>query len=211
MLKPRDIITIERPRALPVLFEDDSLLAIDKPAGLLTVATGSEKSETAFRKACAMVAIRPAVVHRLDRETSGVLLFAKSIDIRDRLQANWEEVEKTYLAIVDGRPPAGGIIENELFESKSLKVRTGHGPGAKRAVSRYRVLEFGKQSLVEVMIETGRKHQIRVHLAGLGFPIVGDPLYGGRPAMRMMLHAASLRFKHPGSDTPVTIASPVPF
>lgn len=203
-LKSGDTVTIEESRkpGLPVLYEDDAMIAVDKPAGLLTVATDNEKLATAFVTVSAMLGTRPAVVHRLDRETSGVLLFAKTHAVRDKLQANWDRVEKTYLAIVSGTPPKEGVIDNFLIEGKSLKVRVGNGPGAKRAVSRYRVLEAGKHSLVEVVIETGRKHQIRVHLAGLGHPIVGDPLYGGAPAKRMMLHAARLALPIPVIESP---------
>jgi 23S rRNA pseudouridine1911/1915/1917 synthase len=209
-LRPGDRVTVEhgRPAAsrLPVVYEDDALIAIDKPAGLLTVATADEKTDTAFARLRADLearkAGRPFVVHRLDRETSGLLLFARTAEVRDRLQANWPAVAKTYLAVTEGTPrPPDGVIDNFLTEGRSLRVRAGRpGPGAKRAVSRYRVVgEHGRYALVEVTLETGRKHQIRVHLAGLECPVVGDRVYGAAtdPARRLGLHAWRLAFDHP--------------
>jgi 23S rRNA pseudouridine1911/1915/1917 synthase len=215
-LHPGDRVSIGRKSALPVVYEDDAVIVIDKPAGLLTVATESEKQETAFMKLAAMLPVRPCVVHRLDRETSGLLLFAKLPVIRDALQAAWDSVEKTYLAVTEGVPkPREGRIDNFLLEGRSLKVRPCHEtePGAKRAESRYRVLKsHAKYSLVEVVIETGRKHQIRVHLAGLGCPIIGDKLYGAQtnPAERLGLHAHRLVLAHPLSGKRIEIESPLP-
>src|SRR5262249_11724068 len=137
---------------------------------------------------------RPFVVHRLDRETSGLLLFARSGPARDTLQANWDAVTKTYLAGVGGEPrPAEGGVANFLAEGRDLRVRPVRpgAPGAKRAVTRYRVVGGrGGVALVEVGLETGRKHQIRAHLAGLGCPVVGDRMYGAAtdPAGRLGLH-----------------------
>jgi 23S rRNA pseudouridine1911/1915/1917 synthase len=225
-LKPGDRVTILRegaaadPARLPVVFEDASLVVIDKPPGLLAVATDSEKLDTAFVRLRADLearrAGRPFVVHRLDRETSGLLLFAKSPGVRDRLQANWDAVTKTYLAVVEGAPaPDAGVVENYLTEGRDLRVRAGTRPGrdAKRAVSRYRVdVTRGRYSLVEVVIETGRKHQIRVHLAGLGCPVIGDTVYGARadPAGRLGLHAWRLGLAHPVTGERVELESPLP-
>jgi 23S rRNA pseudouridine1911/1915/1917 synthase len=221
VLEPGDRVTIDRQTAstrptLPIVYEDDSIVVVDKPAGLLTVATDAEKDDTAFRRLAAILPARPAVVHRLDRETSGLLLFAKSTAIRDRLQGDWDRVEKTYLAVVEGTPrPPAGRVDNFLTERKSLRVMASATPwpGAKRAVSRYRVLNFGPRfSLVEVVIETGRKHQIRVHLTGLGCPVVGDKAYGAatNPANRIGLHAHRLAFDQPVTDKRVEVESPLP-
>lgn len=226
-LRPGDRVTIDRDRSaardleragIAVLFEDDAVIVLDKPAGLLTVATEAEKIDTAFVWLRAHLearrAGRPFVVHRIDRETSGLLLFARSADIRDRLQANWDVVMKTYLAVVEGTPrPAEGVVENDLIEGRNLRVRAGRGPGAKRAVSRYRMVSCrGGYSLVEVGLETGRKHQIRVHLAGLGCPVVGDKVYGATtdPAGRLGLHAWRLAFDHPATGRRVELESPLP-
>ena len=206
-------------RGLPVVFEDAALVVIDKPAGLLAVATDAEKADTAFVRLrdqlAARRAGRPIVVHRLDRETSGLLLFAKSPEARDRLQAGWDAVEKTYLAVTVGTPrPAEGVVENDLLEGRNLRVRAVQpGGDAKRAVSRYRVRAArGRFALVEVRIETGRKHQIRVHLAGLGCPVAGDAAYGATadPAGRLGLHAWRLAFPHPASGERMEVEAPFP-
>jgi 23S rRNA pseudouridine1911/1915/1917 synthase len=222
-LRPGDRVTVDHGRAvvsrLPVVYEDDALLVIDKPAGLLTVATEGEKTDTAFARLKADLdarkAGRPFVVHRLDRDTSGLLLFARSAGVRDRLQANWPAVTKTYLAVTEGTPrPPEGVVENHLIEGHDLRVRTGRpGPDAKRAVSRYLVVgERGRYALVEVTLETGRKHQIRVHLAGLGCPVAGDEVYGAKtdPARRLALHAWRLAFDHPVTGRRIELESPLP-
>ena len=200
---------------LPVVYEDAAVVVIDKPAGLLTVATDAEKEDTAFVRATTQFG-RVFVVHRLDRDTSGLLLFAKSADGRDRLQAAWEAVEKTYLVVVDGLPrPAEGVVDNYLGETNNLRMRPvpADAPGAKRAVSRYRVLRAGRRyTLVEVVIITGRKHQIRVHMAGLGCPVIGDEAYRAKmnPVGRLGLHAHRLAFPHPAAGERVVCESPLP-
>ncbi|QEL13772.1 RluA family pseudouridine synthase [Limnoglobus roseus] len=206
--------------SLVIIHEDADLLAIDKPAGLLTVATDAEKQDTAFVRLSEQLqargAGRPFVLHRLDRGTSGLLLFARSAAVRDQLQSQWDGVEKTYLAVVEGAPPSPtGRVENYLREGKNLRVQARPTPddGAVRAVSRYRVVgRKGRYSLVEVSIETGRKHQIRVHLAGLGCPVVGDADYGAKvdPVRRLGLHAWRLAFDHPTSGQRLELESPLP-
>lgn len=205
---------------LPVVFRDEWIIVIDKPAGLLSVATETEKLDTAFVRLSAMLAVekqgRPQVVHRLDRETSGLLMFARSLEIRDELQANWDAVKKTYLAIVEGQLPAReGRIENYLVEGGDLRVRASNRPreDAKRAATRYRRLATRSNlTLVQVELETGRKHQIRVHLAGLGCPLVGDKLYGAttNPVGRLGLHAWRLSFEHPASAESLALEAPFP-
>jgi 23S rRNA pseudouridine1911/1915/1917 synthase len=226
-LRPGDRVSVLReapapsaPAGIPIVYEDAHLIVIDKPPGLLTVATEGEKYDTAFARLAdhlaAAKAGRPFVVHRLDRDTSGLLLFARSAGVRDELQANWDEVTKTYLAVVEGTPrPAEGVIENYLTEGRDLRVRASRHPSkdAKRAVSRYRVrASRGGWSLVEVTLETGRKHQIRVHMAGLGCPIAGDTVYGAttNPAKRLCLHAWRLAFDHPATGERVEVESPLP-
>ncbi len=228
-LTPGDRVTVGKPAvrdtslsaaSITVVHEDASVIVLDKPAGLLTVATDAEKADTAFARLSAHLdardAGRPFVVHRLDRDTSGLLLFARSAYTRDALQDGWQALTKTYLAVVQGRPPkADGRIENVLAEGKDLRVRVcaAGEPDAKRAVSEYRVLESnGRFSLVEVTLVTGRKHQIRVHMTALGCPIIGDPLYGraANPAGRLALHAARLEFPHPISGELIRCESPLP-
>ncbi len=201
---------------LVIVHEDADLIAIDKPAGLLTVATDAEKHDTAFVRLGEQRHTRPFVVHRLDRGTSGLLLFARSAAVRDQLQAAWDSVEKTYLAVVQGHPPsASGRVENYLREGKNLRMQAMAKPadGAVRAISRYRVVgRKGPYSLVEVAIETGRKHQIRVHLAGLGCPVIGDTDYGATadPVRRLGLHAWRLAFPHPTGGQRLELESELP-
>ena len=227
-LRPGDKVCVARAAPPPasdlagiaIVHEDAHLIVIDKPAGLLAVATETEKTDTAFVRLSAHLAARnagrPFVVHRLDRETSGLLLFARSAEVRDQLQQNWDAVTKTYLAVVEGTPtPAEGTIDNYLTEGRDLRVRASPhaGAGAKRAVSRYKLRETrGRYSLVEVELETGRKHQIRVHMAGLGCPVAGDAVYGAAtdPARRLCLHAWRLGFDHPFGGVRVEVESPLP-
>jgi len=228
-LRPGDRVTVGKPAVtdrslaaarVAVVHEDDAVIVLDKPAGLLTVATDDEKTDTAFARLAAHLAARdagrPFVVHRLDRDTSGLLLFARTAAARDALQAGWADVAKTYLAVVRGRPPeAEGRIENFLAEGRDLRVRpcAASAPEAKLAVTAYRLVKSsGRYSLVEVDLVTGRKHQIRVHLTGLGCPIIGDKVYGraGDPAGRLGLHATRLVFPHPVTGEEVRVASPLP-
>jgi len=226
-LAPADLVAIAAdgaaPRgepALTVCYEDDALVVIDKPAGLLSVATGAEKDDTAFTRLAALLERRktgrPFVVHRLDRGTSGLLLFARSPQVRDQLQAGWEGVAKTYLAVTEGVPrPAEGMVENHLLEGGNLRVRAAapDAPGAKWAVSRYRVLGLHDgRSLVAVELLTGRKHQIRIHLAGLGCSVVGDSDYGAKsdPVGRVCLHAWRMAFDHPVGGRRVEVEATTP-
>lgn len=220
LLAVADRVSLARERpstsSLVVIHEDAHLIAIDKPAGLLAVATDAEKEDTAFMRLAERLKARPFVVHRIDRGTSGLLLFARSAAVRDQLQAKWDGVEKTYLAVVEGVPPApSGVVENYLREGKNLRIQARSSPeeGYSRAVSRYRVVgRRGACSLVEVAIETGRKHQIRVHLAGLGCPVIGDEDYGAKtdPARRLGLHAWRLAFVHPVTGQRLELESPLP-
>jgi len=207
------IVATKPTASLTILYEDQHLIAIDKPQGLLSVATESEKIETAFARLAAQIQVRPFVVHRLDRETSGVLLFAKSSAIRDRLQADWDKLVKQYLAGVDVMPavPEFTSFEVRTYLREDANLRTTSFkqclPRTKLAVSKVRIL---RPDLLSVFIQTGRKHQIRVHLASIGCPILGDEVYGGRPAKRLMLHAHQLIFDHPVTQHRIEIVSPAP-
>ena len=195
--------------ALAILHEDKHLLVVDKPPGLLTMGTESEGTRTAYYKLTDYVRRgnpksrnRIFIVHRLDRETSGVLVFAKSQEVKEHLQAHWETTRKTYLAVVHGTPdPPVGTITSYLAENVAHQVFTTRNPDAgKLAKTNFKLLSSAKgYSLLEVDLLTGRKHQIRVHLADAGHPVVGDKKYGkkGEKAARLALHAWALEFQHP--------------
>lgn len=185
-----------------IIFEDDWLIAINKPAGLLSVASDTEKEKTAYRMLKEGREGQLFVVHRLDRDTSGVLLFAKDREIRDGLQENWEAEARSreYLAICQGVfEKKSGRCDTMLRETSTHLVYSSPHSG-KRAITNYEVIkDNGQYSLVRVWIETGRKNQIRVHLSELGHPVVGDKKYGakGNPLGRLGLHASILEIRHP--------------
>ena len=207
---------------LVVLYEDKDILVVDKPAGLLTVATEREKSRTAhslltdyIRKGCGRSQKRVFVVHRLDRETSGVLIFAKSEEAMLRLKAQWKQTEKKYLAVVRGTCEKNSeTITSYLAEDTAYNVySTTDTTKGRLSRTAYKVLRVTKGlSLLEVELLTGRKNQIRVHLAGIGHPIVGDTKYGSEDgsAPRMALHARWISFRHPFSGERLTFESEVP-
>ncbi|MCA1744506.1 MAG: RluA family pseudouridine synthase [Bacteroidales bacterium] len=198
-----------------IVFEDDDLIVIDKPAGLLTIATENEKSRTAYHALSAHVkSVHPAnkifIVHRLDRETSGLLLFAKNQHTQQVLQQNWEEIvtERTYVAIVEGLVPKdAGTITSYLHENKALVVYSDQNPkGGKKAITHYKVIRRSTtNSMLEVNLETGRKNQIRVHMQDLGHSIINDKKYGAttNPIGRLGLHAKRLAFTHPVTQKPM--------
>jgi RluA family pseudouridine synthase len=210
------------PRGLAILYEDRDILVVDKPPGLLTMATDSEKTRTAYfiltdyvRKGYSKSRNRIFIVHRLDREASGILVFAKSIEAKLRLQGQWNETEKKYLAVVHGRcEKKAETITSYLAENKAHVVyTTSDTTKGKLSQTAYKVLKETRDfTLLEVDLVTGRKHQIRVHLAAIGHPIVGDPKYGkeGRGRARLALHARSIAFKHPISGERLTFETKVP-
>ena len=207
---------------IEVLHEDDAVMVINKPSGLLTIATESEKRETAyyllnayFKERNPSRPDRIFIVHRLDRETSGLIVFAKNEAIKKKLQDEWENAEKKYYAVVEGLlKQREGKIESYLNETKAFKVYSdAMSDQTKHAVTRYKVLKADKtHALLEIMLDTGRKHQIRVHLSDLGCPIVGDKKYGAvtNPIRRIALHAYSLSFVHPVSKKKMQFSTPIP-
>jgi 23S rRNA pseudouridine1911/1915/1917 synthase len=199
---------------------DDAIVVVDKPSGLLSMGSEREKDRTAHRilnehlKALTKSQRQQAfIVHRLDRETSGLMIFARTEAIQATMQLGWKQVTKRYLAVVTGVPVhVDGTLKDNLAESKSLIVhRVAHG--GELAITHYRVIgRYGDKSLLELTLETGRKHQIRVQLALLGHPIVGDRKYGVRTdfAPRLALHSSELKFRHPISAAPMEFRSPLP-
>jgi 23S rRNA pseudouridine1911/1915/1917 synthase len=196
------------PAGLRLVYEDDELVVVDKPAGLLTIATERERERTtyAYLTARARSGTPPGrvfVVHRLDRLASGLIVFAKSAVTKRVLQAQFalHIVERTYLAVVEGRVTGAGTVRSRLVDDAPGRVRETLDSGRGRtAVTHWRVRRAGaRYALLEVHLETGRRHQIRVHLAGLGHPIAGDTEYGSRTDSlgRLALHAHVLGFDHP--------------
>jgi RluA family pseudouridine synthase len=210
------------PRGLKILYEDKDILVVDKPAGLLTVRTETDKTRTAHyiltdyvRKGCAKSRNRIFTVHRLDQWTSGVLVFAKSEEVKLLLQAQWKGTEKKYIAVVHGQlPQKEGIIASYLAEDKAFVVySTTDTTKGKLAQTAYKVLKETRQfSLLEITLLTGRKNQIRVHLADKGHPIVGDRKYGKTEDgyKRLALHSKSISFKHPATGQQMTFESRLP-
>ena len=203
------------PRELELVHEDDALLVVVKPAGLLTIATDRERERTAYRLLWSYLAPtreRPFIVHRLDRETSGLLVVAKSEPVKRALQAQFEarSAERIYEALVHGGPPRDqGTLASRLVQDRGLRVRSA--AAGREAITHYRVLARGHdRSRVELRLGTGRRHQIRVQLAEAGCPIVGDTAHGGRRAGRLCLHATRLGFVHPVTHQPVAFDSAPP-
>lgn len=211
-----------QPRGLTILHEDRDLVVVDKSAGLLTIATDDERTRTAYhlmtdyvRKGCGKSRERIFIVHRLDRETSGVLVFARNEEAKRTLQANWDKTEKIYLAVVHGKMAGKeGTITSYLAENAAFRVYSTNNP-AKGLLSHtaYKVIqETQRYALLEVRLLTGRKNQIRVHLAEQGNPILGDRKYGRPqdPTRILHLHARSISIDHPFSGKRLTFEADVP-
>jgi len=210
------------PKGLTIIHEDKDILVVDKPPDLLTIGTDTEKRRTAYfiltdyiRKGAAKSKRRIFIVHRLDRETSGVLIFAKSEEAKFYLQSHWKETKKMYLAVVHGQcDRKSETITTYLAENQAHFVySTSDTSKGKLSHTAYHVLKQTKDfALLEVDLLTGRKHQIRVHLAGIGHPVVGDQRYGkGNMAhKRLALHARSISFQHPFSGKRLTFETKVP-
>jgi RluA family pseudouridine synthase len=225
------------PALLRLVHEDPDLIVIDKPPGLLTIATAHERERTAYRMLSEYLAARSGfappggrasrggrgsrrgrvfIVHRLDRETSGLICFATSVESKQALQAQFaaRSVRRVYVAVVEGSVQKDeGVLTDRLAEDRSLRVRpTGDQRRGQEAITRYRVLERRRfTTLVELSLVTGRRGQLRVQLANAGHPIVGDHDHGSRrdPVRRLCLHATRLGFRHPRGHA-VEFASPAP-
>ncbi|KAF0156227.1 MAG: 23S rRNA pseudouridine synthase [Syntrophaceae bacterium] len=209
-------------RKMNLLYEDEHLIVIEKSAGLLSVASEKGNDETAFSILKSAVKknhdnAELHVVHRLDRDTSGVMMFAKSKEIQQKLQDNWDAVvtKRIYYALVEGCVKnMKGEIVSSLKENKSLKVYSSNTPGdGQKAITRYRVLKRNSRySMLEVELKTGRKNQIRVHLQDIGHSIAGDKKYGAttNPLRRLALHAGTLEFTHPATGKCMHFETPIP-
>ena len=228
-LLPGQQVTLLPPEAagaaelpFPVLYQDRDLIAVDKPAGLLSMGNEKERTRTAYRMVSDYVKAREPggrifIVHRLDRDTSGVLVFAKNERMKRALQDHWEALvqQRGYVAAVEGDlPEPEGTVRSYLRETATHLVYSGpRGKEGREAVTHYRVLARGKGfSLVEVTIDTGRKNQIRVHMQDLGCPVAGDRQYGAQsdPMGRLALHAHVLRFTDPRSKKTLELKASLP-
>jgi 23S rRNA pseudouridine1911/1915/1917 synthase len=227
---------------IPILYEDEHLAVVAKPAGLVVHPAGRLRSGTLVNALLYHLSAlsdvggscRPGLVHRLDKDTSGLLVVAKHDIAHHRLslQVQSREMERRYIAFVWGRPPSSeGRVDKPLARSRRDRRRFAADPAGKPAVTHYRLVEdFGLASRLEVILETGRTHQIRVHMSYVGHPVVGDPTYGGRQralgrlsasqktrgrAMlqvipRQALHAYRLAFRHPATGARLSFTSPMP-
>lgn len=229
-LQPGQTVTIDQEKpvqakemtGLTIVHEDDDLIVIQKDAGLLSIATGEDNELTAYRQLMEHVRLsnpknRVFVVHRLDRDTSGVMMFAKSEQIQQQLQNTWKDTvkERSYVALVEGAVrKSEGTISSWLKETSTLKMYSSpHEGDGLHAVTHYKLIQANRHfSLLEVHLETGRKNQIRVHMADIGHPIAGDKKYGAatKAVGRLGLHARLLSFIHPTTGELLSFESAIP-
>lgn len=212
------------PKGLDVLYEDHYILVVDKRSGLLSVSTGKVKENTAHyllneyvKKGNSKSRSRVYIVHRLDRDTSGIIIFAKTEQAKLYLQSEWEQFEKKYYAVVHGiLEEKEGLITSYLAENSIHRVYSVNNPEkGKLAKTRYQVIrESSKFSLLLIELLTGRKNQIRVHFSEKGHPVVGDRVYGDKDKdkdiKRLTLHAAYMTITHPFTNEKMTFESPAP-
>jgi tRNA pseudouridine32 synthase/23S rRNA pseudouridine746 synthase/23S rRNA pseudouridine1911/1915/1917 synthase len=211
-----------QPRGLSILYEDKDILVVDKTDGLLTVSTDRIKENTAYylltdyvRKGAPKSKNRIFIVHRLDRDTSGVLVFAKTEPAKHYLQDEWSKFQKKYYAVVHGTlPQKEGLITSFIAENSIHKMYSVTDPQrGKLAKTGYKILQESiKYSLLEIDLLTGRKNQIRVHLSEKGYPVAGDKIYGKKEKgiKRLMLHAGSITISHPHTKEIMTFEAKIP-
>ena len=207
---------------LPIIFENDEMIVINKPSGLLSIASDKEKGSTAYRMLTEYVQQKDKhnrifVVHRLDEDTSGVLMVSKSAKLQQALQDKWNELvsKRGYLAIVEGHlENKSGTVKSYLKKNSQNMMYSSKKPGdGQFAVTNYKVLqEVEGYSLVDVHIDSGRKNQIRVHMGDLGHHVIGDDKYGNpsNPIKRLGLHAYELELKHPFTGKVLKFTAPIP-
>ncbi len=209
-------------RRLKIVYEDEDIIVVNKGYGLLSMGNDKVSEGTAYSILRDYLKWKDPrnkifIVHRLDRDTSGLMVFAKSMEAKEKLQHNWNNMvlERKYLAVVEGRPePAEGEVRSYLAENSRYEVYSTDNPKeGQLAVTRYRTLKSRNgYSLMEVELDTGRKNQIRVHMKDLGHPITGDRRYGAgsSPIHRMALHAQTLRFVHPITRKDMNFSTAIP-
>ena len=203
---------------LDIVYEDKNIIVINKSENLLTISSDKEKEKTLFHQVSLYLKRKNKnnkvfIVHRLDFDTSGLIIFAKDIKTKTILQSNWNKVIRKYIAIVNGNIDKEGIIKSYLKETKTKLVYScNDSKNGLLAITKYRkVINDDKLSLVEIEIQTGRKNQIRVHMSDLGNPILGDKKYGPKcKEKRLYLHAYYLKFNHPITDKIIELELDVP-
>lgn len=216
-------ITENSLRGITVIFEDDDIIAIEKAEGLLSMATDKEKEKTAYNIVRTYLKAKDErakvfIVHRLDRGTSGVMIFAKNPETQQKLQTGWQDIvkERIYVAVVEGRVEKDkDTIVSYLKENSAMVTYSSDKKidGSKKAITHYEVLNRSRgYSLVEANIETGRKNQIRVHMQSIGHSVAGDKKYGAKtnPLRRIGLHARTIVFVHPTTGKTISLKTKIP-
>lgn len=205
-------------KKLKILYEDKYIIVIDKPCNLLTIATSKEKEKTLYHQVYEYLKQKNKnnkvfIVHRLDKDTSGIVIFAKDIQSKDFLQNNWDKFKRNYVAVVEGKTKAHEILKNYLMETKTHLTYVINDKKGKLAITEYeKILENNHYTMLSINIKTGRKNQIRVQLSTIGHPIVGDKKYGTKqdPIKRMALVANTLEFIHPKTNKKIIIDIDIP-
>lgn len=227
VVKPGDVITFrsfykaDSKSKLSIVYEDNDFVVIDKPNGLLSVSAKGEKSKTAYNLVSEYVKLKNKrakifVLHRLDKDTSGVLVFAKNEKIKNRMQADWNKIvtKRGYVAICEGKMKKGKAkIQSYLKENAEYMVYSSHDRSGELAITNYNVKKsMAKYSYVELFLETGKKNQIRVHMSELGHPITGDKKYYAKSNLikRLALHAHVFEFRHPDTLKLYTFTADIP-
>lgn len=228
-LKPGDTVTVGMNKTaapfhhpmLNILYEDDNLIVVEKASGLLSMGTERDKIKTAYYILNNYVKSKNPrghvfILHRLDKETSGIMMFAKNLKVQEILQKNWNDMilERSYVAVVEGCPqPEQGKVKSYISENSALIVHSASVMNGKLAITNYTTLKSNRLfSLVELNLETGRKNQIRVHMQEIGHPVTGDKKYGATkdPLHRLALHAFKLHFIHPITGKEMKFETPIP-
>ena len=228
-LKPGDTVTVGMNKTaapfhhpmLNILHEDEDLIVVEKASGLLSMGTERDKTKSAYHILNTYVKSKNPrshvlILHRLDKETSGIMMFAKNLKTQETLQKNWNDMilERRYVAVVEGCPqPEQGQVKSYISENSALVVHSASARDGKLAITNYTTLKSNRQfSLVELDLETGRKNQIRVHMQEIGHPVTGDKKYGAtkNPLHRLALHAFKLHFIHPVTGKEMKFETPIP-
>ena len=204
---------------IKILYEDKSIIVVSKPSHLLTISTDNEKEKTMFHKVIEYERKKNKnnkvfIVHRLDKDTSGILVFAKNERIKRQLQDNWQNTKRYYQAVVEGNvEKKEDTIKSYLKENKALFTYSTNKSDGKLAITKYKVIKTNKKySLLDIEILTGRKNQIRVHMNDINHPIIGDKKYNSKtnPIKRLGLHANKLILQHPITKQTMTFEDKTP-